>query len=183
MQTILTTPPSLTPPAQSTLTTPKDYVPLFQSLVWPIFWLLIFLIFRKQVVGILHVLLRQVEKGASFKVGVLELSSSNVVEKTADLGDKVETAGRPDRFELLFKAQGVSKGRFFIKSTKAMEVPGGCVVQVTSEIQNSDQSWSIAESLTFVPGDIAIKDDVDSEGRKSDHFLGNPDSSAGLNKV
>jgi len=96
MQTILTTPPSVTPSVQNTSTTLKDYIPLFQALVWPIFWLLIFLIFRKQVIELLHVLLKQVEKGASVKVGVLELSSSNVVEKTADLGDKVETAGRPD---------------------------------------------------------------------------------------
>lgn len=156
---------------QNTSATLKDYIPLFQALVWPVFWLLIFLIFKKQLVELLHILLRQIEKGASVKVGVLELTSSNVVEKTADLGDKVETAGRPDRFELLFKAQGISKGRFFIKSTKAMKVPGGCVVQVTSELQNPDNSWSISESLTFVSGDIDIKKDKDSEGRSSGRFL------------
>lgn len=183
MQTILTTTPSVTPSVQDTSATLKDYIPLFQSLVWPIFWLLIFLIFRKQVVELLHVLLKQVEKGASVKVGVLELSSSNVVEKTADLGDKVETAGKPDRLQLLFKAQGVSKGRFFIKSTKAMKVPGGCVVQVTSEIQNPDKTWSIAESLTFVPGDVVIKDDIDYEGKKSGHFLDNSHHSLDLEQV
>ncbi|WOD39750.1 hypothetical protein [Nodosilinea sp. E11] len=183
MQTILTTPPSVTPSVQNTSATLKDYVPLFQSLVWSIFWLLIFLLFRRQVIELLDVLREQLKKGASFKVGVLELSSSNVVEKTADLGDKVETAGRPDRLQLLFKAQGVSKGRFFIKSTKAMKVPGGCVVQVTSEIQNPDKTWSIAESLTFVPGDVVIKDDTDSEDKKSGHFLDNSNHSAGLEQV
>lgn len=171
MQIVLSTSSITTPPVQSTSATLKDYIPLFQALVWPVFWLLIFLIFKKQLVELLHILLRQIEKGASVKVGVLELTSSNVVEKTADLGDKVETAGRPDRFELLFKAQGISKRRFFVKSTKAMKVPGGCVVQVTSELQNPDQSWSIAESLTFVPGSIDIKEDEDSEGKKSGRFL------------
>jgi len=34
-----------------------------------------------------------------------------------------------------------------MKSTKAMEVPGGCVVQVTTQ-----QGDDVAEALTFVPG-------------------------------
>lgn len=176
MQIVLSTSSIATPPVQNTSATLKDYIPLFQALVWPVFWLLIFLIFKKQLVELLHILLRQIEKGASVKVGVLELTSSNVVEKTADLGDKVETAGRPDRFELLFKAQGISKGRFFVKSTKAMKVPGGCVVQVTSELQNPDQSWSIAESLTFVSGNIDIKEDKDSKGKESGRYLGVSDN-------
>ena len=162
--TSITTPsPALSVPEISV--TSKDYIPLFQSLVWPVFWLLICFIFRKQLVELFRILLGQIERGASVKVGLLELTSSSVVKKTADLGDKVETAGRPDRFELLFKAQGISKGRFFIKSTKAMRVPGGCVVQVTSEIQNLDKSWSIAESLTFVPGDIDIRKESNESGR------------------
>ena len=149
----------------------KDYIPLFQSLVWPLFWLFTFLIFRKQIVELFYILLRQVEKGASVRVGLLELKSSNVVQETADLGDNVETVGEPDRFELLFKAQGVSKGHFFVKSTKAMKVPGGCVVQVTSELQNPDKSWSVAESLAFVPGNIDIEKDEDRDGQRIGRFL------------
>jgi hypothetical protein len=59
--------------------------------------------------------------------------------------------GKPDRFQLLFKAKGLT----WKKSTKAMETPGGCVVQVSSEQMNPDGSWSIAEALTYVP-DVAI---------------------------
>ncbi len=178
MQVILTAVQSVAPPIPNNASaTSKDYIPLLQSLVWPVFWLLICVAFRKQFADLFRILSGQIEKGASVKIGVLELTSSGVVKKTADLGNKVDTAGRPDRFELLFKAQGVSKGRFFIKSTKAMKVPGGCVIQVTSEIQNVDRSWSIAESLTFVPGNIDIKEDKDNAGNKSGRFLGSTNSS------
>jgi hypothetical protein len=60
----------------------------------------------------------------------------------------VELFGNPDRLQLLFKAQSDT----WSKSTKAMEVPGGCLVQVSSEQRNPDGSWSIAEAVTFVPG-------------------------------
>ncbi len=176
MQVILVSTYSTAIPVLTASTTSKDYIPLFQSLVWPVFWLLICFTFRKQLVELFHILFGQIERGASVKVGILELTSSRVVEKTADLGDKVETVGSPDRFELLFKAQGISKGRFFIKSTKAMSVPGGCVIQVTSEIQNYDKSWSIAESLTFVPGDINISE----EDSKSGRFLDTANNSISL---
>ena len=51
-----------------------------------------------------------------------------------------------------------------------MQVPGGYVVQVTNERQNPDGSWSIAESLTYISGEITIKDDINSG-----HFLDSPD--------
>jgi len=178
MQTILTVPSVAVPPVQSNSATFKDYIPLLQALVWPMFWLLIFLIFRKQLAELFRLLLQQIEKGASVEVAGLKLTPEKVVEKTADLGDKVETAGNPDRFKLLFKAQGISQGSFFKKSTKAMKVLGGCIVQVTNERQNPDASWSIAESLTFIIGEIDIKDDVNS-GR----FLEDSDSSSGLKQV
>ena len=115
---------------------------------------------------LVQLILHQIEKGASVEVAGLKLTSEKLIKKTADLGDKVETSGNPDRFKLLFKAQGISQGTAFKKSTKAMTVPGGCVVQTTSERQNPDGSWSIAESLTYVPGEITIEDDSNSG-----HFL------------
>jgi hypothetical protein len=45
-----------------------------------------------------------------------------------------------------------------MKSTKAMETPKGCVVQVTTQ-----QGDNVAEALTFVP-DVSIK--VDKNGNK-----------------
>lgn len=55
-----------------------------------------------------------------------------------------------DLFKLLSKASSQSEG--WLKSTKAMEVLGGCVVQVTTQQRNPDKSYVVAEALTFVPG-------------------------------
>ena len=54
--------------------------------------------------------------------------------------------GDGDTFKLISKASSQSEG--WMKSTKAMEIPGvGCVVQVTTQ-----QGDNVAEALTFVPG-------------------------------
>ena len=54
-----------------------------------------------------------------------------------------------DLFKLLSKASSQNEG--WMKSTKAMEVPGGCVVQVTTQQRGKDGSYAVAEALTFVP--------------------------------
>jgi hypothetical protein len=53
-----------------------------------------------------------------------------------------------------------------MKSTKAMQVPNGCVVQVTTQQRNPDGSYALAEALTFVPG-VRVTDDVNG-GRRLD---------------
>jgi len=63
----------------------------------------------------------------------------------------IKVFGDVDLFQLLFKASSDAEG--WMKSTKAMEVAGvGCVVQVTTQQKNPDGSYSVAESLVFVPG-------------------------------
>ena len=70
----------------------------------------------------------------------------------------VKVTGNGDMFRLLSKAS--SKNEKWMKSTKAMEIPGvGCVVQVTTQ-----QGKNVAEALTFVPG-VSIIDDING-GRK-----------------
>lgn len=66
--------------------------------------------------------------------------------------------GNGDLFRLICKASSQSEG--WMKSTKAMETPNGCVVQVTTQQRNPDGSYSIAEALTFVP-DVRIVADSD----------------------
>ena len=39
-----------------------------------------------------------------------------------------------------------------MKSTKVCNVVGGCIVQVTTQQENGDGSYSVAEALTYVPG-------------------------------
>ena len=74
----------------------------------------------------------------------------------------IKVVGNGDMFRLLCKASSESEG--WMKSTKAMEVPGGCVVQVTTQQRNDDGSYAVAEALSFVPG-VKLADD-DNNGRK-----------------
>ena len=85
---------------------------------------------------------------------------TTVVKKAADLKDQTQIIGNPDQFKLLFKVAG--KG--WKKSTKALEVEHGCLVQVTTEQINPDSSLTVAEAVAFVPN-VAIEDDVNGEGR------------------
>ena len=75
----------------------------------------------------------------------------------------IKVVGNGDMFRLLCKASSEAEG--WMKSTKAMEIPGvGCVVQVTTQQRNTDGTYSVAEAVTFVPG-VEIVDDVNS-GRR-----------------
>ena len=74
----------------------------------------------------------------------------------------IKVVGNGDMFRLLCKASSENEG--WMKSTKACEVPGGCIVQVTTQQRNPDGSYVVAEALTYVPG-AKIMDDVNG-GRK-----------------
>jgi hypothetical protein len=74
----------------------------------------------------------------------------------------IKVVGNGDMFRLLCKASSQAEG--WMKSTKAMEVQGGCVVQVTTHQRNHDGTNSVAEAITFVPG-VKIADD-ENNGRK-----------------
>ena len=76
----------------------------------------------------------------------------------------IKVVGNGDMFQLLCKASSENEG--WMKSTKAMELPNGCVVQVTTQQRNPDGSYSIAEAITFVPH-VCIVDD-ENNGRKLD---------------
>ena len=74
----------------------------------------------------------------------------------------IKVVGNGDSFRLLCKASSESEG--WMKSTKAMDVSVGCVVQVTTQQRNPDGSYALAEAITFVP-DVMYVDDIDS-GRR-----------------
>jgi hypothetical protein len=80
------------------------------------------------------------------------VSIEDAKEKINDL----QFVGNGDLFQLLAKASSKSQG--WMKSTKAMEVPGGVVVQVTT--QNGS---NVAEAVTYVPG---VRVGVDADGNK-----------------
>jgi len=85
---------------------------------------------------------------------------SRTTTRTADVPGEITVVGNPDQLRLLFKAAGTS----WHKSTKAMDVGTGCIVQVSNEILNPDGSVSVAEALAFVPG-VQIEEDGDGRGR------------------
>jgi len=57
----------------------------------------------------------------------------------------VELFGNVDTWILVCKASSKKQG--WMKSTKVMNVPGGCIVQVSTQQDNNP-----AEAITFVPG-------------------------------
>lgn len=58
--------------------------------------------------------------------------------------------GDGDTFSLLCKASSQEQG--WMKSTKVCNTHNGCIVQVTTQQENPDGSYAVAEALTFVPG-------------------------------
>ena len=74
----------------------------------------------------------------------------------------IKVVGNGDMFALLCKTSSEAEG--WMKSTKAMQVVDGCVVQVTTQQRNPDGSYAVAEALTFVPN-VRITDDING-GRK-----------------
>jgi len=85
------------------------------------------------------------------------LGNTSVAQTRENVPD-VAVVGNGDSFRLLCKASSQAEG--WMKSTKAMEIPGaGCVVQVTTHQRNHDGTNSVAEALTFVPG-VRITPDV-----------------------
>ena len=74
------------------------------------------------------------------------------VTDSKDLKKKVndvEVFGDPDKWQLLCKASSKSQG--WMKSTKVLETPYGCLIQVSTQQKNPDGSYALAEAVTFVP--------------------------------
>lgn len=91
------------------------------------------------------------------------LGITSTPDAKAKISD-IKVFGNPDLFQLIAKASSEEQG--WMKITKAMQVPTGCVVQVTTQQRNADLTYSIAEALTFVP-EVSIL--TDESGNK---FLG-----------
>jgi hypothetical protein len=90
----------------------------------------------------------EVDVGGVFTLGAMVTDTDDAQSQARAQGETVEIFGEPDQLKLVFKAQG----SMWKKSTKALEMPDGCLVQVTTERQGADGSWTTAEALEFVPG-------------------------------
>jgi len=89
------------------------------------------------------------------------LHNSDVSGAKQNVKDIV-VVGNGDMFQLLCKASSQAEG--WMKSTKACEVLGGCIVQVTTQQRNPDGSYAVAEALTFVPG-VRVASDANNGHR------------------
>lgn len=83
---------------------------------------------------------------------------SGVRKNVSDL----QVVGNGDLWLLLCKASSQSEG--WMKSTKAMPLYNGALVQVTTQQRNPDGSYAVAEAISFVP-DVSIVPDKNG-GRK-----------------
>jgi hypothetical protein len=77
------------------------------------------------------------------------LSVTSMDDVKAKIND-VQVFGDPGAWVLLGKAS--SESQKWMKSTKAMQTPGGVLVQVSTQQQNPDGSYAVAEAIAFVPG-------------------------------
>lgn len=98
---------------------------------------------------------------SQFVLTIAGARGGKIATKTADLSGDIKIIGNPDQFVLLFKAAAPQ----WSKSTKAMDIGTGCIVQVSTEHLASDGTVSVAEAVTFVPG-VQIGDDEARTGKR-----------------
>jgi hypothetical protein len=97
------------------------------------------------------------------------LHNSDITGARQNVKD-INVVGNGDMFQLLCKAS--SQGEGWMKSTKACQVVGGCIVQVTTQQRNPDGSYAVAEALTYVPGVEIVADE--NNGRRLSGVCCNP---------
>jgi hypothetical protein len=83
------------------------------------------------------------------------LNNTNIEQAKNQISD-IEVYGNGDAWQLICKASSKKEG--WMKSTKAMYIGCGCLVQITTQ-----QGDNIAEALTYVPGTCIA---IDNEGNK-----------------
>ena len=84
------------------------------------------------------------------------LSNSTVSEARKSVPDLVVIGKEDDPWKLLSKAYSNHEG--WMKSTKAMDVVSGVVLQVTTQQKNLDGTYVITDALAYVPGIRVLQD-------------------------
>ena len=93
-----------------------------------------------------------VQESGSIKPKSLHNTCSNGAKKNVK---DIVFWGNGDTFKLISKASSESES--WMKSTKAMQAGESVVVQVTTQQQNIDGTYSIAEALTTVTNAIIVE--------------------------
>jgi hypothetical protein len=109
------------------------------------------------------------------KLGLFELPARSADTATSEWiageldagGGAAVVVGDPDQFVVLFKV----KTRTMMRSTKAIELPEGCLVQVSTEKLSPTGGWEVAEATLFVAGVRIEPDTAVPFGGKRGHRL------------
>ena len=104
----------------------------------------------------------QTKARSQYKVKAMKTLHNSDISGTKQNVKDVKVVGNGDMFQLLCKASSEIEG--WMKSTKACQVVGGCIVQVTTQQRNIDGTYAVAEALTYVPGVKIVGDE--NNGRK-----------------
>lgn len=150
------------------------FLEAFDGYVIPLIVLVVALLYRGAIRGLLSASTARIKAGSQFSLGAgvasLSVGATPIVLTTEDAqenararGQAIEVFGDPDQLKVLFKVQAED----WKKSTKALSVPGGCLVQMTTERRGRDGSWTTSEALQFVP-DVTLLKAPTGEG----HMLG-----------
>jgi hypothetical protein len=140
-----------------------ESIEAFEGYVLPLALVVIALLFRSPVSRLIATIGDRVRSGAPLRLtrGETSLEIGGLIRNTEEAkvqgqlhGESIQVYGDPDQLKLLFKV----KGERWKKSTKALELPEGCLVQVTTERQGLDGSWTTAEALEYVPGVRVVAD-------------------------
>ena len=91
------------------------------------------------------------------------LGIKNIKQAQQEIPD-LKVYGNGDTWVLLCKASSEEQG--WMKSTKVMNVPGGCVIQVSTQQVSHNGTYAVAEAVTFVPGVW-----IDQNSANSDPYL------------
>ena len=157
-------------------------IPLIQLLLWPIVILVALIVLRPQLAGVTkrmqHMKIKtpvgemeivgtdnpeEAERIAETASKVMRISSGSTQDFASHIeqqeGKPPVIIGDPDQFQTLFK---VSSDQL-MKSTKAMNVPNGCIVHVTTREVDQNGRISVADAVTFVP-DLNVRIESDEEG-------------------
>lgn len=141
-----------------------EFLEAFDGYVPSLAVIVVVLVLRKPLTALLNVLVERVSAGseisvAGVSIGAANRNTSDAQEAAKRRGEPLTVFGNPDQLKLLFKVQGDD----WKKSTKALEVPGGCLVQMTTERVDRDGNWSTSEALQYVP-QVRVVADAPGEG-------------------
>lgn len=134
----------------------NDFLTSFSPYFPWIVVLVLGLSFRKSIIRLIDALHRRIAGNSdiSMKYGDAEIaitgSTQDARAAAAAHGGAVKTIGNPDQLKVLFKA----KGPGWTKCTKALEVPGGCLVQMSTDRLRADNTVESSEALQFVPNTV-----------------------------